>query len=433
MRFLRRLCSFVFGLMFVLSGFLKAIDPVGNALKISEYLDVFHLGFLDHFSRTGAIVLSAAEFIVGVALLKGLRIRLFSKIALVFISLFTLLTLFVYIYNPVSDCGCFGQAIHLSNGATLTKNLILLALALFVFFQRKNYIPIAGPKAEWYYLAGYAALIIALQLYCLRNMPVMDFGIYKPGTDLVQGQSANQEREYETTFIYEKDGAQESFTLDNLPDSTWNYIDTRTVLIGGEASDVSGSLSFLDSSGNAVEEDILGGEGPMFIVSVYNATKLKNRAVEKIMELADTLQQHNAKLYIISSSSVENTDSIFEQYANKAGVDYRILYADFKAVISLNRSNGGLTYINSGAIVDKWPRGDYPIGKLGEILKQDPEEITAKRLIHERLFAEVSLFVILCFIFIIRFFSKISYRKYLGAFVMGKPDDDAEDDPESNM
>ena len=92
-----------------------------------------------------------------------------------------------------------------------------------------------------------------------------------------------------------------------------------------------------------------------------------------------------------------------------------------------------MTYINSGAIVDKWPRGDYPIGKLGDILKQDPEEITAKRLIHERLFAEVSLFVILCFIFIIRFFSKISYRKYLGAFVMGKPDDDAEDDPESNM
>ncbi len=140
MRFLRRLCSFVFGLMFVLSGFLKAIDPVGNALKISEYLDVFHLGFLDHFSRAGAILLSTAEFIVGVALLKGLRIRLFSKIALAFISLFTILTLFVFIYNPVSDCGCFGQAIHLTNGETFVKNLILLALALFVFFQRNNFL-----------------------------------------------------------------------------------------------------------------------------------------------------------------------------------------------------------------------------------------------------------------------------------------------------
>lgn len=432
MRFLRRLCSFVFGLMFVLSGFLKAIDPVGNALKISEYLDVFHLGFLDHFSRTGAILLSTAEFIVGVALLKGLRIRLFSKIALAFISLFTILTLFVFIYNPVSDCGCFGQAIHLTNGETFVKNLILLALALFVFFQRNNFIPIAKPKTEWYYLAGYATLIVALQIHCLRNMPVMDFGIYKPGTDLVMSQSANQEREYETTFIYEKDGLQESFTLDNLPDSSWNYVDTRTVLLGEAPQDVSGNLSFLDNSGNAVEEDILGVEGPMFLVSIYNATKLKSRTVENIMELADTLQQHNAKLYIVSSSSVENTESLFEPYTNKAGVDYEILYADFKAVISLNRSNGGLTYINSGVIVDKWPRGDYPIGDMGEILMQDPEEITAKTLIYERLFAEVSLFVILCFIFIIRFFSKISYRKYLGALVVGEHDDELEDDMESN-
>ena len=149
------------------------------------------------------------------------------------------------------------------------------------------------------------------------------------------------------------------------------------------------------------------------------------------MQLADTLYNHNIKLYILSSSPVEETESLFEEYHNM-GYNYELLYADYKAVISFNRSNGGLTYIDSGVVVDKWPRRAYPLKELGEILKQDPEVITARTLINERLFAEVSLFVILCFIFIIRFFSKISYRKYLGALVMGEGDEEAEDDPESN-
>ena len=431
MRLLRGICRFVFGLLFVLSGFLKAIDPVGSALKVKEYLGAFNMEFLDFFATPGAILLSTAEFLVGVAMLKGLRIKLFSKIALWFISVFTLLTLFVYLFDPVRDCGCFGQAIHLTNGETFVKNLVLLAAALLVFFQRNKYVPIAKPRTEWCYLAGYTALILGLQIYSLRNMPLIDFGLYKPGTDIVATQSSNQERVYETTFIYEKDGQQENFTLDNLPDSTWNYVDTQTTLVGGAPEDSSTELSFMDSNGNGMGNDILQQEGPVFFVSIYNAEKLNNRAVEKIMQLADTLYKRNIKLYIVSSSPVEETEALLGEYLNM-GYDFQLLYADYKAVISFNRSNGGLTYINSGVVVDKWPRRDYPLEQLGWILQQDPEVITAKTLIYERLFAEVSLFVILCFIFLIRFFSKISYRKYLNALVVGEPEEELEDDPESN-
>lgn len=431
MRILRGICRFVFGLLFVLSGFLKAIDPIGSALKVKEYLGAFNMEFLDFFATPGAILLSTAEFLVGVAMLKGLRINLFSKIALGFISVFTLLTLFVYLYDPVSDCGCFGQAIHLTNGETFVKNLVLLAAALVVFFQRDKYAPIAKPNAEWYYLAGYTALILGLQIYSLRNMPLIDFGLYKPGTDIAATQSSNQERVYETIFIYEKDGQQENFTLDNLPDSTWNYLDTQTTLVSGAPEDSSTELSFMDSNGNGVGDEILQQEGPVFVVSIYNAGKLRSKAIEGIMQLADTLFRHNLKLYIVSASPVEETEALLGEYLNM-GLNFELLYADYKAVISFNRSNGGLTYIDSGVVVDKWPRRDYPLEKLGEILQQDPEVITAKTLINERLFAEVSLFVILCFIFIIRFFSKISYTKYLNALVVGEPEEELEDDPESN-
>ena len=415
MRILRAICRVVFGILFVFSGFIKAIDPIGSALKIKEYLGAMHLAFMDFLSIPGAILLSTTEFIIGVAILKGLRINLFSKLALWFISFFTLLTLWIYLFNPVSDCGCFGEAIHLSNKATFIKNLVLLAAALVIFLQRKKINPIASPKVEWGYLIAYGALIIALQGYSLRNIPQIDFGIYKSGTDLIAQQQENQEREYETTFIYSKDGVEKTFTINDLPDSTWTYVDARTVLVSGAAEDASVNFSFMDAEGNSVGNEIVSNPGPVFFISIYNARALHNRAVEKIIELAHKLQEHNLKLYIISANSVEETQQLFEPYMGLNGEEFDILYADYKAVISFNRSSGGLTYVNNGIIIEKWARGNYPLDSLDEILAQDPEILTAQAQIREHLFAEIALFVILCLIMIIRFFSKIFYNRAINA------------------
>lgn len=410
MKLLRAICRFAFGILFILSGFLKAIDPIGSALKIKEYLGAFHLGFLDFLSIPSGILLSTAEFLIGVAILKGLRIRLFSKIALGFISFFTLLTLVIFIFNPVSDCGCFGEAIHLSNKSTFIKNLFLLGAALLVWWQRDKFHPIASPKVEWGYLVAYGVLIVALQGYSLRNIPQIDFGVYKSGTDLIAAQQENQEREYETIFTYEKDGVQENFTLNNLPDSTWTYVDAHSYLVGGESEDSSVDFSFMDGDGNTVGNEIVNTPGPVFFISIYNARALGQRAVEKIIDLATVLQQHNLKLYIISANTVEETQALFEPYMGLDRESFEILYADYKMVISLNRSSGGLTYVNSGIIVEKWARGNYPFDTLGKILEEDPEIITVQAQIREQLFAETSLFVILFLIVIIRFFSKIVYR-----------------------
>ena len=419
MKILRAICRFLFGILFVLSGFLKAIDPIGSALKIKEYFGAFHLAFMDFLSIPGAILLSTAEFLIGVAILKGLRINLFSKIALGFILFFTLLTLWIYIFNPVSDCGCFGEALHLSNKATFIKNLILLGAALLVWWQRDKFQPIASPKVEWGYLVAYGVLIVALQGYSLRNIPQIDFGMYKSGTDLIAQQQENQEREYETTFIYSKDGVEETFTINNLPDSTWTFIDAHSALVGGATEDSSVNFSFIDAEGNSIGNEIVNTRGPVFFISIYNARALGYRAVERIIELADSLQAHNLKLYIISANSVEETEALFAHYPGIAGIadiadsEIEILYADYKAVISFNRSSGGLTYVNNGIIIEKWARGNYPLDSLDEILREDPEIIMVKAQIREQLFAEIALFVILFLIVIVRFFSKIVYRQSL--------------------
>lgn len=410
MKFLRAICRFAFGLLFIFAGFIKGIDPIGTALKIKEYIGAFHLDSLDFLSIPLSLILTWAEFLIGVAILKGLKMRLFSKIALAFIITFTLLTLWIAIANPVSDCGCFGEAIHLSNKATFIKNLILLGAALVIFFQRDKYHTIARPKVEWGYLGIYSILIIGLQIYSLMKIPQIDFGIYKPGTDLIARQQQYQEREYETTFIYSKDGKEKTFTINDLPDSTWTFVDAKSVLVSGAAEDASVDFSFIDSHGNPVGNEIVQQKGPVFFISIYNAKALGPRAVKKIMNLADTLYRHNLQLYIISANSVETTQALFEPYEQEDGRTYSILYSDYKAVISLNRSSGGLTYVNSGIIIKKWARENYPIDNITDILKEDPEIITAQTRISEQLFAEVSLFVILCLIMIIRFISRLVYK-----------------------
>ncbi len=420
MKFLRAISRFAFGLLFIFAGFLKAIDPIGTALKIKEYIGAFHLSSFDFLSIPLALILTWAEFLVGVAILKGLRMKLFSKIALVFISFFTLLTLWITLTDPVSDCGCFGEAIHLSNRATFLKNLILFGAALVIFFQRGKYHQIARPKVEWGYLVIYSILITGLQIYSLIKIPQIDFGIYKPGTDLIARQQKYQEREYETTFIYTRNGVQKEFTINDLPDSTWTFTDAKTVLVRGASEDASVDFSFMDAQGNPVGNEIVEKKGPVFFISIYNARSLGPRAIKKIMTLADTLYKHNLQLYIISANTVETTQALFEPYEKEDGRTYSILYSDYKAVISLNRSSGGLTYVNSGIIIKKWARENYPIDNIQDILKEDPEIITAQARISEQLFAEISLFVILCLIMIIRFISRIVYKPPFGKIIKMK-------------
>ena len=414
-----------FGLLFIFAGFIKGVDPIGTALKIKEYIGVFHLDAIDFMSIPLALALTCFEFLIGVAILKGLRMEFFSKVGLAFISCFTILTLWIAIANPVSDCGCFGEAIHLSNWGTFIKNLFLLAAALIIFINRKKFHHIAKPAIERGYLVIYALLIIGLQIYSIRNIPQIDFGIYKPGTDLVAQHQQMQEREYETTFIYSKDGKEETFTINDLPDSTWTYVDAKTVLVRGAAEDASVDFSFIDAEGNSIGNEIVEKNGPVFFISIYNVRALGNKAIEKIMNLADTLYNHNLKLYIISASSVEQTQELFAPYEEDAGRTFDVLYSDYKAVISFNRSSGGLTYVNNGIIIKKWARGNYP-DDIEKILEEDPEIITATTRIEEHLFAEISLFVILCLIMIIRFISKIIYNNTLLKKVIAESIEDDE-------
>lgn len=407
MNFLRAVSRVILGVVFILSGFFKAIDPIGGGLKIKEYLTAFHLDFFDFLSIPGAIFLAAAEFIIGVSILKGLRVRFFALAAFWFMVFFTLLTLVLALFNPVKDCGCFGDAIHLTNWQTFFKNVVLMGAAIIIYLQRNNFEPIAGKIVERFYIVIYSVLIIGISIYALVKIPQIDLGDYKAGTDLIEYQGG-AEQEYNTIFIYSKDGQEKEFTINNLPDSTWNFVDSKTTLVSQATGVEHVDFSLKNAEGEYIAGQVLELEQPVFIASFYRVASVSDRTIERLKRLRDTLQANNALFYIMSGNNVDETEKVFDR------VNIPLLYTDYKTALSFNRSNGGLTYIYEGTVITKWASGSYPYTLLRhKILSRDPEIIMANSIIGDQLFAEICLGLIFCMIVILRFLSKFLYKRYL--------------------
>jgi uncharacterized membrane protein YphA (DoxX/SURF4 family) len=149
MKIIRIISRIIVGLLFIFSGFVKAIDPLGSAYKFSDYFQAFHLDFLKFSALPLAILLCTAEFIAGVSVLTGLRQKTGIIGVFLLIAFFTPLTFILALTNPVSDCGCFGDAIHLTNWETFGKNIILLLFILILFFGRKSVKQVFKPITEW--------------------------------------------------------------------------------------------------------------------------------------------------------------------------------------------------------------------------------------------------------------------------------------------
>lgn len=394
------------GIVFIFSGFMKAADPVGTALKIDEYLAAFHLSFFDFLSLPVAVVLSGAEFVIGISLLKGINIKRVAPLSLVLISFFTLLTLYAAIFNPVKECGCFGEALRLSNVASLCKNIVLLLFVVMAFINRDKYSPIALPFMERIYTYCYCAFIFLISLWSVLYIPQVDFTPLKVGTDLEEALPEEIEREFQTTFIYSKDGREEEFGLENLPDSTWNFVAANTVQISGRsANDPSANFVLKDGDGNYVTEQILSEEGPLFFISIYNGARTGEKYRKRVAELCDTLMAHGRPLYAVTGDAdiawdLENVP---------------LLFTDYKTSLSLNRSNGGLVEISDKTIIAKWGRIDFPTERVSELLKKDPEVVSANKVIGEQLFIELSFIIIFALVFVVRYISKRYYLKYLAA------------------
>ena len=358
---LKRFCGFITGLVFFLSGIVKLMDPVGAGLVMKEYYDFLHLGFMTFSSKVMGVAFALAETLVGVALITGVWRKITAKIAIIMQGFFTLLTLLLVIFNPQMDCGCFGEAIHLTHWQTFIKNIILLALLLAYYIPNKH---LGDTKKKKYVsFALVTVSVLAFTGYSLKYIPLVDFTAYKPGAELQAGASVNADEIYESVFTYEKDGVTEEFSLGHLPDSTWTFVSVDTRLKEGH-DDALAELSFYDP---VTEEymDTLAINGKVMVVSVYD-TGMSARRWKKTESFVSKAEAAGFAALILCA----DTTGIPQTLKEKAYV------SDYKTLISMNRSNAGVTYFYNGQLIRKWASASMPSAEeLNRIAESDATEV----------------------------------------------------------
>lgn len=357
----RRFCAFVLGAVFLISGILKLMDPVGSEFIMKSYFSFLHIGFMDFSAKFFGVAFALTEAVLGAALMSGVWRKVVGIAVVALTTFFTLLTLVLLIFNPVMDCGCFGEAIHLTHLQTFVKNVILCALCCGAFIPMRE---LDRPvKVKYVSFALTACSLVALLIYSLVALPLKDYTAFHPGA-MLQAAADEQYKDFsEPEFIYEKDGVTQAFSLDALPDSSWNFVDSRIRQDDFAAGTV---LTLTDDAGEYC--DSLATKGNVLVVSAYR--KLSAGRIEGIESLvADARAAGLTPIVLVPSDDVLAAAS--EKHA--AMEDGLVYYSDYKTLATLNRSNGGATWISDGQIVRKWSYTLRPSSeKLSAALAEDP-------------------------------------------------------------
>ena len=356
-------------LTFILSGYVKAIDPLGTQYKLNDYAAAMHLSeyIPDWLTLTGAIALAMTEFALGIFMLFAIRRHLVSRLMTAMMVMMTLITVWIFIANPVKDCGCFGDAIKLTNGETLLKNIVLLAAAIVTAMRPLDMARLISKSNQWIVTNYTLVYIVCTSLYCLYALPTFDFRPYHIGADIKKGMEipeGAEQPEFETTFILKKNGQTREFTLDNYPDSTWEFVDSKTIQTrqGYEPPIHDFSLT-LAETGDDITDDVLSRKGYTFLLISPSLAYADDGNFGDIDQIYEYASEHNIPFYCVTAS----TDSDINRWRDLTGAEYPFCTADETTLKTIIRSNPGLLLLKDATIIGKWSHNQLP----------DPDELTA--------------------------------------------------------
>lgn len=374
-------CRFLLAVVFTFSGFVKANDPLGTVYKIEDYLEAWGMIGLvpDVLVYLAAMLMGLVEFTLGIYLLFGIRRRIASSVVLMLMAVMTPLTLWLAVANPISDCGCFGDAIVLTNWETFGKNIVLLIAAVSVFRWRKCIIGLVTNKVDWLIALYSTVFIVVYTLFCISRLPVFDFRPYHIGTDIRKGMEIPEGKKpttYETTFIYAKDGVEKEFTLDNFPssDSTWVFVDSRTrVKEKGYEPPIHDFSIVSQEDGVDLTDQVLDDDNYTFLLVASQLSVADDSNIDLINEVFDYSVEHGYRFLCVTASSDEDI-AIWQE---TTGAEYPFALMDDITLKTMIRSNPGLMLLKKGVVINKWsdgalpdeyqlyaPLNDLPIGQL---------------------------------------------------------------------
>ena len=317
-KILVNIARFVVALTFILSGFVKAVDPMGTQYKIADYLAAMHLGTYipDFITLIVSVLLSAAEFWLGICLLFAIRRRVVTRITLIWLMIMTPLTLWLALTDPISDCGCFGDAIVLTNWQTFGKNIVLLACATLIAWQPLEMMRFISRSNQWIVMNFTALFILVVAGESLYKLPYFDFRPYHIGTDLRKGWQQMMEGEespYTDLFMEREDG-----------------------------TDITDSLLHL--------------KGYVFLLVSPHLEQADESQFDKINQLFEYTQEKGYPLYGLTASS----EKAINRWRNGTGAEYSFCMTDDIVLKTMIRSNPGLMLLKDGKIIRKWSNNDLP-------------------------------------------------------------------------
>lgn len=385
------ICRLLLAITFIFSGFVKAIDPLGSQYKIGDYLTALGMAgkIPEWVQLILSISLSGAEFTLGILLLLAIRRRLVSKLAFVLMLGMTLITLWLTISNPIQDCGCFGDAIHLTNSQTFIKNLVLLVASIVVMRLPLYQVRFISKTNQW--IATYFTMIfiVIVSLLSLYHLPLFDFRPYYIGQNILKGMQipkGAKQTKYKTTFICTKNGVQKEFNENNYPynDSTWVFVDTKQEVIEKGYEPPIHDFSITDEkTGEDLTEKILNKDGYTFLLVSPMLEVAQDRNFGDIEGIYEYAKENGYAFYGLTAS----TDKGIKHWRDITGAEYPFYVTDDTTLKTMIRSNPGLLLLYKGTIINKWNHNDIP--KVAELnaplnlltIGHEPESSTWKKIL----------------------------------------------------
>lgn len=370
MKYVLIISRYLLAILFIFSGFVKGVDPYGFAYKLDDYFRAFHADFFQPLSLALSFILCAAELFIGLLLLFGVRLRLAAWGAFLFMVVFTPLTFVLAIFNPVHDCGCFGDAIKLTNWETFYKNIVFFAAALVLLKYRSQLKQnITGIKEVVLFI-----VLLGIAFYPpfigYARLPLYDFRPYKLGVNIAEAMKIPEGAPadiYKTTLYYQKDGVVKEFNENNIPwqDTTWKYVDAKSERIKkGYTPSIEGfGIQSLD--GNEVTDNILSYDGYYFLAISYRLDKSNQKAVERLNEVYFKTKGLGYEFACVTNSTKGDIDA----FVAKTGAAYPFFNADGTMLKTVIRANPGLILLYKGTIIGQWhysmiPKAEYFSGDL---------------------------------------------------------------------
>ena len=357
LRIVEIISRLILGGLFIFSGLVKSIDPIGSAIKIGEYLAAFGMSLPEswHLYLSGGLCIF--ETVLGFAMLSGIFRRITVWVMWITMLGMTALTFYIMLANPVADCGCFGDALKISNTATFVKNVVFLILATFLFLNRyklSTFLPVRTHALQLFIAVVLSGWFV---VHSIRYLPPIDFRPYSVGTSIAEGRhnaSGEEVAPDSYRYVYAKDGEERTFTIDELSgiDSTWTYVRHEVPEQEFVPSASVADFQIFNAKGENITDSILAPQSKFALVMTHNINEinLEHSIGDHLRMLNDLVRNAGGSVRIVVANSV---DPRADQQLSKLSLLVPIDHMDTNTIQTVVRSNPGVVLINGGTIVRK--------------------------------------------------------------------------------